>query len=182
MSRIGKKPIELPQGVEVKLDNNVLTVKGPKGQLTQELHPVVSVKIEENLVTVEVKNNEDTKQKALWGLFRSLVNNMVLGVTEGFEKKLEINGVGYKAALSGRKVILNVGYSHPVEFELPEGIECKVEKNEIHISGINKQVVGEVAANIRKVRKPEPYKGKGIKYSDEIIRRKVGKAAAKAAA
>jgi large subunit ribosomal protein L6 len=182
MSRIGKKPIELPQGVEVKLDNNVLTVKGPKGQLTQELHPVVSVKIEENLVTVEVKNNTDTKQKALWGLFRSLVNNMVLGVTEGFEKKLEINGVGYKAALSGRKVILNVGYSHPVEFELPEGIECKVEKNEIHISGINKQVVGEVAANIRKVRKPEPYKGKGIKYSDEIIRRKVGKAAAKAAA
>ena len=182
MSRIGKMPIEILDNVEIKLDNGLVSVKGPKGELTQEISPYVNLDIQEKQVIVTVKNAEDHNQNALWGLFRSLINNMVLGVTTGFEKKLEINGVGYKAAMSGKKLTLNVGYSHPVEFEIPEGITCQVEGNVVTISGISKQQVGEVAANIRKVRKPEPYKGKGIKYIDEVIRSKVGKAAAKAAA
>lgn len=182
MSRIGKKPIEIPTGVQVTIENNTVKVKGPKGELSQEIHALVKVEQVENQLIVTVKDEENHKEKALWGLFRSLVNNMILGVTEGFEKSLEINGVGYKASMSGKNLILNVGFSHPVEFAIPEGIECKVEKNVITINGISKQVVGEVAANIRKVKKPEPYKGKGIKYTDEIIRRKAGKAAAKAAA
>ncbi|NQT50025.1 50S ribosomal protein L6 [Candidatus Kuenenbacteria bacterium] len=182
MSRIGKMPIEILDNVEIKLDNALVTVKGPKGELTQEIHPYVNLDIQEKQVIVTVKNDSDHNQKALWGLFRSLINNMVLGVTGGFEKKLEINGVGYKAAMSGTKLTLNVGFSHPVEFEIPEGITCQVDGNVVTISGISKQQVGEVAANIRKVKKPEPYKGKGIKYMDEVIRRKVGKAAAKAAA
>ena len=180
MSRIGKKPIEIPEAVEVKLDGSILVVKGSKGELKQEIHPLVKVDIKNKEINVSVKNPDDNNEKALWGLFRSLVFNMVLGVTEGFEKKLEINGVGYKAVLQGKTLVLNVGYSHPVEFSLAEGINCVVEQNVITISGIDKQLVGETAANIRKGRKPEPYKGKGIKYIDEIIRRKAGKAAAKA--
>jgi large subunit ribosomal protein L6 len=182
MSRIGKKPIEIPSGVQVIIDGQNVTIKGPKGELSQEIHPQVSVAQVENTVVVTVENQDKPKEKALWGLFRSLLNNIVVGVTEGFTKSLEINGVGYKAALSGKNLILNVGFSHPVEFLIPEEINCSVEKNVITINGIDKQVVGEVAANIRKVKKPEPYKGKGIKYTDEIIRRKAGKAAAKAAA
>lgn len=181
MSRIGKQPIELPSGVEAREENGTIIVKGPKGELQQKLHPLVKIEFVENQIIVKVDLPEDNKQNALWGLFRSLVYNMVQGVTEGFEKKLEINGVGYKASVSGKKLTLNVGYSHPVDFMLPQEIECEVEKNLITIKGINKQQVGEVAANIRKIRKPEPYKGKGIKYADEIIRRKAGKAAAKAA-
>ncbi len=182
MSRIGKQPIELPSGVEAREENGIIIVKGPKGELQQKLHPLIKIEIVDNQIIVKVDLPEDNKQNALWGLFRSLVYNMVQGVTEGFEKKLEINGVGYKASVSGKKLTLNVGYSHPVDFMLPQEIECEVEKNLITIKGINKQQVGEVAANIRKIRKPEPYKGKGIKYADEIIRRKAGKAAAKAAA
>ena len=181
MSRIGKKPIELPTGVEIKLDGNKVSVKGPKGNLEIDIHPLVKITQEDNTLLATIKNPNNSNENALWGLSRSLVNNMVVGVTEGFEKKLEINGVGYKAAISGKNLTLNVGYSHPVEFKIPDTIECQVEKNVITINGIDKQLVGEVAANIRKVRKPEPYKGKGIKYTDEIIRRKAGKSAAKAA-
>ncbi|MBU1131660.1 50S ribosomal protein L6 [Patescibacteria group bacterium] len=179
MSRIGKKIIVIPEGVQIKLEGSLLTVKGKKGELFQEIHPMVKVQQEGNEITVSVLDPNDHNQNALWGLFRSLIYNMIMGVTEGFSKKLEVNGIGYKAAASGKKLILNVGYSHPVEFVLPAGIECQVEKNIITISGFDKQLVGEVAANIRKVRKPEPYKGKGIKYLEEILRRKAGKTAAK---
>ncbi len=182
MSRIGKKTIIIPSGVDVKVDGSLVIVKGPKGELQQEIHKIITLEINDNKIDVKVPNEEANDQKALWGLFRTLINNMIVGVTEGFEKKLEINGVGYKASMNGQKLVLNVGYSHPVEFNIPEGINCKVEANVVTIAGSNKQLVGEVAANIRKVRKPEPYKGKGIKYSDEIIRRKAGKAAGKAAA
>ena len=182
MSRIGKKPIEIPSAVNVTLDQGLILVKGPKGELQRIINPAVTVELTDSEINVKIDNEENHIQKALWGLFRSLIYNMVIGVTEGFEKKLEINGVGYKANISGKNLVLNVGYSHPVEFNIPEGIDCKVEANVITVSGIDKQQVGEVAANIRKVRKPEPYKGKGIKYIDEIVRRKAGKAAAKAAA
>lgn len=175
MSRLGKKPIEIPQGVEVKQDGQNFLVKGPKGQLSLKIEKSINVSVKENKISVTVNNKEDRKQKELWGLFASLIRNMVVGVAEGFEKKLEINGVGYKAAISGNKLVLNVGYSHPVEFSVPEGIKIEVDKNEITVSGIDKQQVGEISAQIRKIRKPEPYKGKGIKYSDEQIRRKAGK-------
>jgi large subunit ribosomal protein L6 len=134
----------------------------------------------DNQLTVSVKNQEDKRQKALWGLFRRLVANMITGITDGFSKQLEINGVGYKASVQGKKLILNVGFSHPVEYTIPDGIDIIVEKNIITISGIDRQLVGQTAAEIRSVRKPEPYKGKGIKYTTEIVRRKVGKTAAKA--
>lgn len=182
MSRIGKKIIEIPGNVNVRLDGNLIFVKGPKGELKKELHPAVRVSIDGTQLQVAVENPDDNKQNALWGLFRSIISNMVAGVANGYEKKLEINGIGYKAAVSGRNLILNVGYSHPVEFALPEGINCSVEKNIIVINGADKQVVGEVAAQIRRVRKPEPYLGKGIKYLEEVIRRKAGKTATKAAA
>lgn len=181
MSRIGKKDIIIPNGVEVTITNDIVTVKGVKGELTQTLHPNVKVEKNENIINVTVKNPELKFDKSLWGLFGSLISNMIVGVTEGYEKKLEVNGVGFKVALSGNKLVLNVGFSHPVEFELPKGIEAKVEKNLITLNGIDKKLVGQVAADIRKIRKPEPYKGKGIKYEDEVIIRKVGKAAAKAA-
>lgn len=179
MSRLGKLPIAIPSGVEVKINGNFIVVKGPKGELKQALHSLVQVEIGEKEIVVKAGEATSKKEKAFWGLYRSLINNMVLGVTSGFEKKLEVNGVGYRVALQGRKLVLNVGYSHPVDFPLPDGIEGKVEANVITVSGFDKQLVGEVAANIRKVRKPEPYKGKGIKYVDEIIRRKEGKTAAK---
>lgn len=182
MSRIGKKPIEIPAGVEVRVEGDLVQVKGPRGQLVQKLHPFVAAAVKDKQILISVSNPEDGRQNALWGLFRSLVSNMVAGVVSGFEKKLEINGIGYKASASGRKLTLNVGFSHPIEFELPEGITCQVEKNLITVAGNDKQLVGEVAANIRKIRKPEPYKGKGIKYADEVLRHKVGKAAAKASA
>jgi len=179
MSRIGKKQIEIPNGVEVKVENGVISVKGTKGLLNQELHPVVSLEINGNVANVKVQDENNKSQRSLWGLFASLVINMITGVTEGFSKKLEINGVGFKANATGKKLILNVGFSHPVEYDAPEGIEIKTEGNAITISGIDKQAVGEVAAQIRKIKKPEPYKGKGIKYADEVIRKKAGKAAGK---
>ncbi len=181
MSRIGKNPIEIPEGVEVKIEAQELTIKGPKGELKQKIHPLVNVEQKENQILVKVNQPEDKRQRSLWGLFGSLIKNMVEGVTNGYEKKLEINGVGYRVELKDDLLILNVGYSHPIEYKLPEDITANVEKNLITISGIDKQLVGEVAAQIRKVRKPEPYKGKGIKYEDEVIIRKVGKAASKGA-
>lgn len=175
MSRVGKKPVTIPSGVSAELKDQILKIKGPKGELTLELHPKVAIAIAENEITVSVQNTEVKAQKALWGLFRALINNMVAGVTTGFSKVLEINGVGYKAALTGTKLVLNLGYSHPIEMEVPKGLEAKVEKNTITITGTDRQLVGQFAAEIRSKREPEPYKGKGIKYSDETIRRKAGK-------
>ncbi len=179
MSRLGKLPIKLKPETQAKIEEGFIIVKGSKGELKQKLNDLVDVNIDDNSIIVDVKNKNREEEKAQWGLFRSLINNMVKGVEEGFERKLEINGVGYKAAVSGNKLILNVGYSNPREFEFPEGITIAVEGNVITVSGIDKQVVGETAAQIRKIRKPEPYKGKGIKYSDEIIIRKEGKAVSK---
>lgn len=179
MSRIGKQPINIPDGVEVKQDQDKIIVKGPKGELSQDLHRSVVIDQKDNQLTVTVKNPEEKKQKSLWGLFRQLISNMVDGVTEGFSKQLEINGVGYKAVVSGQILNLNLGYSHPIDYKIPAGIDITVDKNIITVSGISKQLVGQTAAEIRALRKPEPYKGKGIRYTDEIIRRKVGKAAAK---
>ncbi len=180
MSRIGKKPIIIPDEVNVKIDGDLVVVKGPKGELKLNLASGVEVEQKEKKLEINVKNENEKKYKSLWGTFRQLINNMVVGVTKGFEKKLEINGVGYKAEISSgkeRELILNVGYSHPVNFKIPENIEIQIEKNIITITGIDKQLVGETAAKIRKIRKPEPYKGKGIKYLDEVIRRKAGKQA-----
>ncbi len=177
MSRIGKKTIQIPEKVEVKLDNQTLTAKGPQGELTLNIHPTVNIEIEDKQIYVTVKDPENKQQKSLWGTYRQLVDNLIVGVSQGFERKLEINGVGYRAEIKGNSLILNVGYSHPVEFPFPEGIKINVEKNLITVSGINKHLVGETSARIRKVRQPEPYKGKGIKYEEEIIRRKAGKQA-----
>jgi large subunit ribosomal protein L6 len=181
MSRIGKQPVIIPEKVEVKLNGNIVVVKGPKGELKRTLPAQVKVEVTEEegnkIVRVSVSDSTEKAQNAIWGTIRSIINGMVVGVTEGFEKKLEIVGVGYKAAVAGKKIILNVGYSHSVEFDLPEGIDASVEKNLVTITGIDKELVGQVASNIRKVRKPEPYKGKGIRYVDEVVRRKAGKAA-----
>lgn len=179
MSRVGKKQIKIPSGVEVKVDGKVVSVKGPKGLLKQELHPVVSLEIANDIIVVKIENEDNKQQRSLWGLFASLLDNMIIGVTTGFSKQLEINGVGFKANAAGKKLVLNVGFSHPVEYNVPEGLEIKTEGNVITVSGIDKQLVGEVAAQIRKVKKPEPYKGKGIKYVGEEIKKKAGKAAGK---
>jgi large subunit ribosomal protein L6 len=179
MSRLGKLPIMLPAGTTAVLNKDILTVNGPKGQLTQAIHQLVSVVINSDHIMVGVDNKEDRQQRAFWGLFHKLVGNMVIGVNQGYEKKLEINGVGYRASLAGQKLTLNLGFSHPIEFILPEGITGQVEGNVVTIAGIDKQLVGEISAQIRRLRKPEPYKGKGIKYSDEVIRRKAGKTSAK---
>ena len=179
MSRLGKLPITIPEGTQARIEEGVIIIKGPKGELKEKLNKLVNIDIESNEIKVSVKNPTIKKEKAFWGLFRSLVNNMVIGVNEGYEKKLEVNGVGYRVSISGNKITLNVGYSHPVEYTLPEGISAQVEGNIITIIGINKQQVGEVASQIRKIRKPEPYKGKGIKYVDEVIIRKEGKTAVK---
>lgn len=175
MSRIGKKPVTIPSSVSVELKSDLIKVKGPKGDLSLPLHPKVKVEKKDNELLVSVGNSENKQQRALWGLYRALINNMVTGVTSGFVKILEINGVGYKAAMSGKKLVLNLGYSHPIELEVPAGIEAKVEKNTITISGSDRQAVGQFAAVVRSKREPEPYKGKGIKYQNEIIRRKAGK-------
>ncbi len=182
MSRLGKLPISLPANTTAEIKDNKIIVKGPKGELNQDLHPLVKIEIGEKEIKVGVDRPNLKAEKSVWGLYRSLINNMVIGVNQGFEKKLEINGVGYRANVQGKKLVLNVGFSHPVEYNLPEGITATVEGNVITISGISKQLVGEVAAQIRRIRKPEPYKGKGIKYVDEVIRRKAGKAAVKGAA
>jgi large subunit ribosomal protein L6 len=179
MSRLGKLPIKLGEGTQAKIEDGFILVKGPKGELKERMHSLVKLEINDKEIKVSVGNPEDKKERALWGLYRSLINNMVVGVERGYEKKLEINGVGFRAAVSGNKLTLNVGYSHPVDYNLPDGISAQVEGNVITISGIDKQLVGEVAAQVRKIKKPEPYKGKGIKYIDETIIRKVGKAAVK---
>ena len=176
MSRIGRAPIAIPAGVEIKVeDNNVVTVKGPKGTLTQQFNPNMAIAMENGELKV-TRPNDAKENRALHGLTRTLINNMVVGVTTGYSKKLEVNGVGYRAGKSGKKLTLNLGYSHPVEMEDPEGIETVVEgQNVIIVKGIDKEKVGQFAAEIRDKRRPEPYKGKGIKYADETIRRKVGK-------
>ena len=180
MSRIGRMPITVPNGVDVKIeDNNVITVKGPKGTLTKELHPDMIIKQEGSEITVS-RPSEIKMHKALHGLTRTLLNNMVVGVVDGYEKTLEVNGVGYRAQLQGKNLLMNLGYSHPVEMVPVEGITIEVPApNSIKIIGIDKQVVGEFAAKVREKRLPEPYKGKGIKYSYEKIRRKEGKTGGK---
>lgn len=175
MSRIGLKPIEIKDGVTVTKDGNTITVKGPKGELKKELHPDMIVNIGEKEITVE-RPSEHKEHRSLHGTTRSIINNMVEGVTKGFEKKLELSGVGYRASKSGKKLVVNVGYSHPVEFEPEEGVEVDVPSNtQIIVKGIDKERVGALAANIRAVRPPEPYKGKGIRYENEYVRRKEGK-------
>ena len=175
MSRIGKMPIAIPAGVTIDIaENNTITVKGPKGTLTRVLSPDMEIKVEGAEVVVN-RPNDLKRSKSLHGLTRTLINNMVIGVTSGYEKSLEINGVGYKAAKEGKKLVLNLGYSHPINMMDPEGIESSVDNNKIIIKGIDKEKVGQYAAEIRDKRRPEPYKGKGIKYSDEVIRRKAGK-------
>jgi large subunit ribosomal protein L6 len=182
MSRIGKKIRVLPAGVTAELKGAELIVKGPKGELRERIHSRVTVVINGTEVTVQVVNGENKRDRALWGTFSSLIENMIDGVTTGFKKQLEINGVGYKATLKGANLVLEVGFSNPVEVKPIPGVKFSVEKNIITVEGSSKQQVGEMAATIRRVRKPEPYKGKGIKYIDEVIRRKAGKTAAKAAA
>ena len=175
MSRIGRMPIAIPAGVSVEIaENNKVTVKGPKGTLERVLPAEMEITQEGAEILVK-RPNDLKKMKSLHGLTRTLINNMVVGVTDGYEKTLEVNGVGYRASKAGKKLTLNLGYSHPVEMEDPEGIESTVDGNKIIIKGIDKEKVGQYAANIRDKRRPEPYKGKGIKYADEVIRRKVGK-------
>ncbi|NLX03094.1 MAG: 50S ribosomal protein L6 [Syntrophomonadaceae bacterium] len=179
MSRIGKKPISLPAGVKVTVDGNTVTVQGPKGTLTQALPEEITITQEDNQILVQ-RANDDKQQRSFHGLSRALIANMVEGVTNGFEKKLELVGVGYRAQMQGKKLVISIGFSHPVEVDAPEGIEFEVPApTRITIKGIDKQLVGNTAAHIRAIRKPEPYKGKGIKYENEFIRRKAGKAGGK---
>jgi large subunit ribosomal protein L6 len=175
MSRIGRMPVAIPAGVTVEVaEGNVVTVKGSKGTLVRELPVEMEIKVEDGQVVV-TRPNDLKKMKSLHGLTRTLIQNMVIGVSEGYTKTLEVNGVGYKAAKQGKKLVLSLGYSHPVEMQDPEGLETSVDGNKIVVKGISKEKVGQYAAEIREKRKPEPYKGKGIKYADEVIRRKVGK-------
>ncbi|MCF7815927.1 MAG: 50S ribosomal protein L6 [Candidatus Pacebacteria bacterium] len=174
MSRLGKQPVQIPSGIEVSLTDGVLSVKGPKGTLVRKITGDVKVTIENNIVTFE--KMKDTKEsRALWGTYAAHFHNMIKGVTEGFTKILEVEGVGYKAEMQGNKIKLSVGFSHPVELALPEGVQAVVEKGVITITGIDKEVVGQFAADVRKTKKPEPYKGKGIHYKGEYIIRKQGK-------
>lgn len=179
MSRLGKLPIELPSGTQAKIEDGLVIVKGPKGELKTKLHELVKVAITEKEIVLSINDQANVKEKSLWGLYRSLIKNMVIGVNQPYSKKLEINGVGFKAAVSGSKLTLSVGFSHPVVYELPEGIKAEVQTNIITVSGIDKHLVGETAAQIRRIKKPEPYKGKGIKYVEETLRRKAGKTAGK---
>ncbi|WP_099222911.1 50S ribosomal protein L6 [Listeria costaricensis] len=175
MSRIGKKPITIPAGVTVTLDGSTATVKGPKGELVKEFNPEISINIEGSEINV-TRPSDNKNHRALHGTTRAVLNNMIVGVSEGYEKTLELVGVGYRAQKQGSKLVLNVGYSHPVEFEAPKGVEIEVPANtKIIVKGFNKEHVGELAANIRAVRPPEPYKGKGIRYEGEYVRRKEGK-------
>ena len=175
MSRIGRHPVAIPAGVTVTIaENNKVTVKGPKGTLERVLPEELTIKEEDGHVVVS-RPNDLKRMKSLHGLTRTLIHNMVVGVSEGYQKVLEVNGVGYKAAKQGKKLVLSLGYSHPVEMEDPEGLESTVDGNKITVKGIDKEKVGQYAAEIRDKRRPEPYKGKGIKYADEVIRRKVGK-------
>jgi len=179
MSRIGRMPIDVPAGVEIKLDGHKINVKGPKGELQRELHPDITVAVENNQILV-TRPSDEKEHRSLHGLTRALVNNMVVGVTKGFEKKLELVGVGYRAAKQGNNLILTVGYSHPVEMDPGKDLNVEVPApTRITVSGTDKEKVGAFAANVRAVREPEPYKGKGIKYEGEIIKRKAGKAGVK---
>lgn len=176
MARVGDQPVKLSDKVKVTYADKVLTVAGDKGTLTRQIHEDVDLDITDNVIRVTAART-DRRTEALKGLVRSLVNNMVHGVEQGFERGLEINGIGYRAEVSGNQVILNLGYSHPINFNLPEGISAKVEKNVITLSGIDKELIGNTAASIRRLRPPEPYKGRGVKYVEEYIRRKAGKTA-----
>ncbi len=178
MSRIGKQPVSIPAGIEVNVNDGVITFK--KGNVTKELDTknFVNVKVENNEIVFTAKG--DTREdRAFWGTFRSISNNVIIGLTEGYEKKLEINGVGYKAAVKGNVLVLNLGHSHPIDYEFPKDVQIVVEKNLVTIKGNDKQVIGQIAAEIRSFRPPEPYKGKGVKYLEEHIIRKAGKTAAK---
>ena len=174
MSRIGKLPIPIPKGVEVKLNEETVEVKGPKGTLTRSLPPRVTVKEEDGMIIVN-RHNDHRSSRAMHGLTRALINNMVVGVTQGFKKELKVQGVGYRAVLEGKKLKLELGYSHPIYYEFPEGIDITVDRDVVAVSGADKEKVGQTAAEIRAFRKPEPYKGKGVRYIDEYVRTKVGK-------
>lgn len=178
MSRIGKRPIPIPKDVTIQIKEGLLLVKGPKGELKKRIHPSVKVSREDDQLLVTV-NGDTRKSHALHGLFRALIANMVTGVSQGFQRELEIVGIGYRGEVSGKKATFHLGYSHPIVFELPDGIDAKIEKTKITLSGIDKELLGRTAAKIRNFRAPEPYKGKGIKYAEESIRRKAGKSAAK---
>ncbi|NBS41079.1 50S ribosomal protein L6 [bacterium] len=181
MSRIGKKPILIPSGVDVIVDGQNVTVKGPKGTLTRTVHAHVTVSVEDmdgaKAVAITVKNGDAVGDRAQWGTARANLANLVRGVTEGFSRSLEVNGVGFRVAVQGKNVAMNLGFSHDVNFALPEGVTATVDKNILTIVGMDREVVGQTAARIRKLKVPEPYKGKGIKYTDEVVRRKAGKAA-----
>lgn len=174
MSRIGKLPIQIPSGVTITVDSGNVVVKGPKGELTQFITPDVTVAVEDGVVTV-IRRDDSKLARSQHGLMRALISNMVTGVTKGFEKKLEVNGVGFRVGMSGADLEMSLGFSHPVKFKAPQGVQISTNKMEITVSGIDKQQIGQVAAEIRELKKPEPYKGKGIKYADETIRRKAGK-------
>ncbi|SPD72270.1 50S ribosomal subunit protein L6 [uncultured Desulfobacterium sp.] len=177
MSRIGKRPITIPKGVEVKIQDDIIAIKGPKGSLERRVHPSVTLNIDSGRIVASVAD-QTKESRACHGLFRALVANMVTGVTNGFERALDIVGVGYRAELKDRIAVFHLGYSHPINFELPKGIDAKVDKTKITLSSIDKELLGKTAAKIRSFRSPEPYKGKGIKYAEETIRRKAGKAGA----
>lgn len=179
MSRIGKRPIEVPDKVQVMLEGQSVTVKGPKGELEYTFPEGVTISQKDKQISIAPVDSTSSSHRSLWGMVRTLINNMVIGVTKGFSKKLEFNGVGYKAVVKGNTLQLNLGYSHPIDYKYPKGIEVKVQKNIIELSGGNKELVGFTAAQIRSFRPPEPYKGKGIKYIDERIIRKAGKTGAK---
>jgi large subunit ribosomal protein L6 len=178
MSRIGKKPIQIPKGVTIDLKDDLLKIKGPKGELERKIHPKVSLQIDDGQILISVEE-EGRETRALHGLFGALIANMVTGVSEGFERVLEIVGIGYRAELSGSEVTFHLGYSHPITYELPKGVDAKIEKTKITLTSIDKEALGMTAAKIRSFRKPEPYKGKGIKYAEEYIKRKAGKTGAK---
>lgn len=175
MSRIGKVPIPIPEGITVTIDGNIVTVKGAKGQLSQTMHNDVSVAQADGMLQVSIRDENNHRHRALWGLSRVLINNMIEGLTKGYSKQLELQGVGYRMQMQGKNIVLQLGFSHPVEFALPEGVEGKIEGNIVTLSSVNKHLLGETAAQLRALKKPEPYKGKGIRYVGEQVRRKAGK-------
>ncbi|MBW2179028.1 MAG: 50S ribosomal protein L6 [Deltaproteobacteria bacterium] len=180
MSRVGKKPISIPDNIKASYVDGIITIQAEKASLTRAIHPSVELKIEDNTIEVLVKT-DDRKSRAFQGLVRSLIENMVIGVSKGFERVLEINGIGYRAEVNGNNIVFNIGYSNPITFDIPEGVSVSVDKNTvIKLSGIDKEQLGQTAAAIRRLRPPEPYKGKGIKYAEEYIKRKAGKTGAAA--
>jgi large subunit ribosomal protein L6 len=178
MSRVGKKPVTIPEKVKIQYKDRIITVTGEKGSLTSTVHPAIDLAIDDKIIQVTMEK-ETRSNMALQGMVRSIVDNMLMGVSKGFEKSLEINGLGYRAEVKGNSIVFNLGYSHPSDFKLPEGVAASVEKSTVKLSGIDKQLIGQTAATIRKLRPPEPYKGKGIKYAAEKIQRKAGKTGTK---